>query len=74
MLASRILELPGVVHHSGLGRYEEIHMQGPNVATMVGEPKHETVREKEANNVPYDLDWERVTELLLNILEARRAG
>ncbi|WP_258934911.1 hypothetical protein [Nesterenkonia pannonica] len=67
MFVSRMLRRPGVVHHSGLANYEDIHIQGPKVEVLVGEPDAKEPG-KRVHTVSYDLSWEDVVERLLAVL------
>lgn len=67
MFVSRILRRPGVVHHSGLANYDEVHMQGGDVRVLLGAPASRSGATK-VHSIPYDLYWRDVASALLTVL------
>ncbi|GAA4829695.1 hypothetical protein GCM10023354_05460 [Garicola koreensis] len=67
MFVSRILGRPGVVHHSGLANYEDIHMQGGEVTTVLGRPAYDSSNIK-VHSIPYDVHWRDVASALVTLL------
>lgn len=67
MFASRILRRPGVVHHSGLANYEDVHIQGDEVVPIVGKPVNAS-KDVKAHSVSYDVDWRDVAAALQSLL------